>query len=65
MQSQMNTLAHCFLNSLLCGFQENYSTQHALLPSTENCRKALDRGNTVGAVFMDVSKALGRLNHDL
>ena len=65
MESQMKAYARCFLNALLCGFRENYSTQHALLRFLENCRRALDSGNTAGAVFMDLSKAFDCLNHDL
>ena len=61
----MKAFAHCFLNSLLRGFRENYSTQHALLRFIEDCRKALDSGNTAGAVLMDLSKAFDCLNHDL
>ena len=61
----MKAFARCFLNSLLCGFRENYSTQHALLRFIEDCRTALDSGNTAGAVFMDLSKAFDCLNHDL
>ena len=64
-ESQMKAFACYFLNSLLCGFRENYSTQHALLHVIEDCRKALDSGNTAGAVLMDLSKAFDCLNHDL
>ena len=65
MECQMKTFARCFLNSLLCSFRENYSTQHALIRFVENCRKALDSRNIAGAVFMDLSKAFDCLNHDL
>ena len=61
----MKAFARCFLSSLLCGFRENYSTQYALLRFIEDCRKALDSGNTAGAVLMDLSKAFDCLNHDL
>ena len=61
----MKAFARYFLNSLLCGFRENYSTQHALLRFIEDCRTALDSGNTAGAVLMDLSKAFDCLNHDL
>ena len=53
------------LNPMLCGFRENYSTQHALLRFIEKCKKGLDEGNCVGAVFMDLSKAFDCLNHEL
>ena len=30
---------------------------------TENFKEALDKGNSVGAIFMDLSKAFDTLNH--
>ena len=65
MESQMKAFARSLLNSLLCGFRQNYSTQQALLRFIEDCRKAVDSGNTAGAVLMDLSKAFDCLNHDL
>ena len=65
MESEMKAFARCFLNSLFCGFRENYSTQHALLRFIEDCRMALDSGNTAGATLMDLSKAFDCMNHDL
>ena len=56
MESQMKAYARCFLNALLCGFRENYSTQHALLRFLENCRKALDSGNTAGPCLWTFQK---------
>ena len=31
----------------------------------ENFKKALDKGNSVSAIYMDLSKAFNTLNHDL
>ena len=31
----------------------------------ENIKEALDKGNSVSAIFMDLSKAFDTLNHDL
>ena len=31
----------------------------------ENVKKALDKGNSVSAIFKDLSKAFDTLNHDL
>ena len=49
----------------LCGFREGYSTQHALLRLLETCKEFLDKKGYVGAVLMDLSKALDCLDHDL
>ena len=31
----------------------------------ENCKEAIDKGNSFSAIFMDLSKAFDTLNHDL
>ena len=31
----------------------------------ENFKKVLDKGNSVSAIYMDLSKAFNTLNHDL
>ena len=64
MESQMKQFSLGFLDPLLCGFRENYSAQHALLRFTEKCKIRLDAGECVGAVFMDLSKAVDCLNHE-
>ena len=43
----------------------NHNTQHSLLEMLELWKKALDKGKSVGAIFMDLSKAFDTLNHDL
>ena len=43
----------------------NHNTQHSLLEMLELRKKALDKGKSVGAIFMDLSKAFDTLNHDL
>ena len=50
---------------LLTRFRKNYSTQNALLNVIYKWKHALDKGNMVGTVFMDLSKAFDTLNHNL
>ena len=64
-EKQVKPYTNSFLSSLLCGYREGYSTQHALLWLVENCKKALDQKMNTGAVFIDLSKAFDCLNHDL
>ena len=42
-----------------------YNTQHFLLKILEKWREALDKGNFVDAIFMDLSRAFNILSHDL
>ena len=64
-ETQIKPFSLGFLNLLLGGFREHYSTQHALLRFKEKSKKSLDVGSCVGAVFMDLSKAFDSLNHEL
>ncbi len=38
-------------------FQKMYNYQSALIPLVESWKRALDRGEHVGAIMMDLSKA--------
>ena len=53
------------LSKYLAGFPKNHSTQHALLKMIEAWRCMLNKCNKVGALVMDLSKALDTLNHNL
>ena len=46
-------------------FQPNRSTQDVLLRATDDWRKALDLGQLVATVMIDLSKAFDTINHDL
>ena len=65
LENQIKQFASSFLSPNLCGFRKNYSTQHALLRFVECTKRALDRGETAGAVLVDLSKAFGCINHNL
>ena len=49
---------------LTTSFRKNHSTQHCLMAMLEMWKNALDKGY-VSAIFMDLSKALDTLNHNL
>ena len=61
----MTPFVNTRLCSLLCGFRDGYSTQHALFHLIEACRSTLDKKGYVGMVLMDLSKAYDCLPHDL
>ena len=52
-------------SNLLTGFRKNHNTQHSLLKMLEKWKEALDKGNFVDTIFMNLSKAFDTLNHDL
>ncbi len=51
------------LHSMQFGFRRNHSTDAACCYLIENIRANLDRGGTVGAVFLDLRKAFDTVNH--
>ena len=56
-------------NKILCeeqaGFRPNRSTQDVLLRATDDWKKALDLGQFVATVMIDLSKAFDSINYDL
>ena len=63
--NQINEYIEPFLSNLLTGFRKNHNTRHSLLKMLESFKEALDKSNSVSAIFMDLSKAFDTLNHDL
>ena len=60
--NQINEYIEPFLSNKI---RKNLNTQHCLLKMLEKWKKALDKGNFVDAIFMNLSKAFDTLNHDL
>ena len=65
MDKQIVAFITPFLSSLLCGFRQGYSAQHALVRLLEKFKISLDKGGKAGAVLMDLSKAFDCIRHDL
>ena len=63
--NQISNYFESKFSTLLTGFRKNHGTQNALLKMIELWKKALDEGNNVGAILMDLSKAFDTLNHNL
>ncbi len=53
------------LSDLLSAYRNDYSTQHVLLHAIEEWKVALDNGQHVGVVLMDLSKAFDAIPHVL
>ena len=62
---QLSEYLEKYLNSILCGFREAHSTQHALFKLLQAWQEELDKGGFVGTILMDLSKAYDCLPHDL
>ena len=61
-------ISECFnniLSSLLLAFRKGYSCQSTLLNMIENFKCALDRGEYIACISMDIRKAFGCLPHCL
>ena len=63
--NQINEYVELFLSNLLNGFLKNHNTKHCLLKLLEKWKEALDKGDFVDVIFMDLSKAFDTLKHDL
>ena len=65
MANQLSEFFETKFSKFLCGFRKGHSTQHALINLINSWQKSLDKGNVVGTVLMDLSKAYDCLPHDL
>ena len=65
MSDQLTKYFGDLLCSTLSAYRKGYSCQHVILRLTEYWRRALDNGNAVGAVAMDLSRAFDKMPHAL
>ena len=52
------------LSKYLTGFRKSHGTQHLIVTMLEKLKKTVDKGEYVCALFLDLSKAFGTINHD-
>ena len=62
---QLTVYFEKIFSDLLSAFRQKYSCQSALIRMFENWRRALDDGQYVGALAMDLSKAFDSVPHGL
>ena len=53
------------LSDYITGFQKSHGSWHCLAKVLENWKSALDKSESVCALFMDLSKAFNTINHKL
>ena len=49
----------------LCAFRKNHNAPYSLLKMIEKWKKQSGKGEKVGVIFMDLSKAFDTINHNL
>ena len=47
------------------GFRKSHSTNHAIISLVENVNQALDSGNVLVGVFLDLKKAFDTVDHKI
>ena len=65
MSDQLTEYFGDLLCSTLSAYRKGCSCQHVILRLTEYWRRALDNGNTVGTIAMDLSRAFDKMPHAL
>ena len=63
MNDQLQNYFDEILSKFVSAFRKNYSCQSVLLKMIEQWKNALDKGETVGAVMIDLSKAFDTISH--
>ena len=62
---QLTSHFDCLFSKYLSGFRQKYSCQSTLLRMIEEWKSALDNGNMVGSIAIDLSRAFDSLPHGL
>ena len=62
---EINNFMEKNISKCVTGFRKSYGTQHSLIVILEKWKKELDKEKNMSAIFMDLSKAIDTINHDL
>ncbi len=65
MNDQLSDYFNHILSTLISSFQKHYSCQSIFLKMIEDCKSALDKQHSIGAVTIDLSKAFDTIPHSL
>ena len=65
MNTQIEQGVSCLLSHVLSAYRKGYSSEYVLLKAIEDWRAVLDNDESVGCVFMDLSKAFDFIPHRL
>ena len=57
--------AHQLMNEVQACFRPNHSTQDVLLKTVDEWRTSLDKGDIVGTIMIDLSKAFDSIDHNI
>ena len=63
--NQMSVFLHEIYRDKFSAFRKKSVCEHVLIKATDDWKRALDNGDIVGAVLMDLSKAFDCLPHKL
>ena len=53
------------ISNYVTKFRKSYGTQHSLVIMLERWKQAIDKGEYISVMYMDLSKAFDVLNRDL
>ena len=62
---QIDTFMTTKFSPYLCGFRKNHNAQYLLLKMIETWKKHLDKGEKIGVILMNLSKAFNTINHSV
>ena len=61
---QINTCMQDIISNYVNGFRTSHGTQHSLVRMFQRWKKAIDKGEYISVMYMDLSKTFDTINHD-